>query len=140
MPLCAVGTTKPIDFDETNWPETSDPRLIYVCCRGHLLGQRFCVIWLLKRPASGWGLLWESSSFVPWLILNTFQDVSGPVPEWPWNSGFMRKSSRRANAPSTRFSVLLNSCDVLFSDSSLNFLRNLSYVVLLWSRNILVLR
>ena len=31
----------------------------------------------VRRPASGWGSLWESSSFVPWLILNIFQDVSG---------------------------------------------------------------
>ena len=74
-------------------------------------GPEFCVIWLLKMPASGWGLLWESSSFVPWLILNMFRDVHGAVPEWPWISGFMRKSSRRANATSMRFSVLLNSCD-----------------------------
>ena len=42
---------------------------------------------------------------------NMFRDVSGAVPEWPWISGFVRKSSRRANAPSTRFSVLLNCCD-----------------------------
>ena len=74
-------------------------------------GPKFCVIWLLERPASGWGLLWESSSFVPWLILHTFRDVSGAVPEWPWVSGFMKKSSSRASAPSMRFSVLLNSCD-----------------------------
>ena len=30
------------------------------------------------------------------------------VPEWPWIVGFMKKSSRRANAPSMWFSVLLN--------------------------------
>ena len=35
----------------------------------------------------------------------------GVVPEWPWKSGFMRKSSSRASAHSMRFSVLLNSCD-----------------------------
>ena len=74
-------------------------------------GPEFRVVWLWKMPAAGWGSLWESSSFVHWLILNTFRDVSGAVPEWPWISGFMRKSSRRANAPSMRFSVLLNSCD-----------------------------
>ena len=65
----------------------------------------------VRRPASRW---WESSSFVPWLILNTFRDVSGVVPEWPWSSGFMRKSSRRPNAPSMRFFVPLNSLDNLF--------------------------
>ena len=36
---------------------------------------------------------------------------SGAVPEWPWISGLMRKSSSSASAPSMRFSVLLNSCD-----------------------------
>ena len=36
------------------------------------------------------------------------------VPEWPRISGFMRKSSRRADAPSMRFSVLLNSFDNFF--------------------------
>ena len=65
------------------------------------------------------GSLW-SSSFVPWLILNKFRDVSGVVPEWPWSSGFMRKSSSLASAPSIRFSVLLNSCD--------NFLVTLSSI------------
>ena len=74
-------------------------------------GPEFCVIWLLKMPASGWGLLWESSSFAPWFILKMFRDVSGAVPERPWISGFVRKSSRCANAPSMRFSILLNSCD-----------------------------
>ena len=74
-------------------------------------GPEFYNNWFLKRPASGWGLLWESSSFVPWCILNTFRDVSEAVLEWPWISGFMRKSSSRASAPSMPFCVLLNSCD-----------------------------
>ena len=103
-------------------------------------GSEFCVIWLLKRPASGWGLLWESSSFVPWLILKTFWDVSGAVPEWPWIRRFMRNSSSWASASNIWFSVLLNSCDnFLFSDPSLNYLRNLSYVVFLRSGNVWVL-
>ena len=89
----------------------------------------------LRRAASGWGSLWESSSFAPWFILNTFRDASGVVPEWPWISGLMRKASSRPSAPSMRFSVLLNSCDNFFSDSSLNFLWNLGYVVFLWSGN-----
>ena len=80
----------------------------------------FCVIWMSKMPASGWGLLWEASSFVPWPILNAFRLISGAFPEWPWISGFMRKSSTRVNAPSMRFSVLLNSCD--------NFLVTLSSI------------
>ena len=65
-------------------------------------------------PASGWGSLWESSSFVPCFVPNAFRDVSGAVSEWPWTSGFMRKSSRRDKAPNMRLCVLLNSCDNFF--------------------------
>ena len=77
-------------------------------------GPEFRVVWLWKMPASGQASLWESSSFVPWIAPNVFRDVFGAVPEWPWISGFMRKSSRRDNAPNMRFSVLLNSCDNFF--------------------------
>ena len=85
------------------------------CCHGHLSGQSFV--------SSGYGRgllqdedqsLWESSSFVPWLVHNAFRDVSGVVPEWSWSSGFMRKSSIRTNAPIMWFSVLLNSSDNFF--------------------------
>ena len=77
-------------------------------------GTEFCIVWLWKMPASRWRSLWESSSFVPWLVLSAFRDVSGAVPEWPWISGFMKKSSSRASVPSMRFFVLLNSCDNFF--------------------------
>ena len=53
----------------------------------------FCIVWLPKMPASGWGSLWESSSFVPWFVINAFRDISGVVPEWPWINVFMRKLS-----------------------------------------------
>ena len=53
----------------------------------------FRIVRLPKMPASGWGSLWESSSFVPWLVLNAFRDITGVVPDLPWISGFMRKSS-----------------------------------------------
>ena len=53
----------------------------------------FRVVWLPKMPASGWGSLWESSSFVPWFVLNAFQDITGVVPDLPWISGFLRKMS-----------------------------------------------
>ena len=76
-------------------------------------GPEFCTIWPW-RPASGWGSFWESSSFVPWLILNAFLEGSGVVPECPCSNGFMRKLSRRAKAPRMRFFVLLNSFDSLF--------------------------
>ena len=74
----------------------------------------FCVIWPWKRPASGRGSFWESSSFVPWLVFNACRDGSGVVPECPGSSGFIRKSSSRASAPRMRFYVLLNSFDSLF--------------------------
>ena len=74
-------------------------------------GSEFCAVLLQKMPASGWRLLWESSSFVPWFVPSAFRDISGAVPVWPSTSGFMRKTSSRASAPSMRFSVLLNSCD-----------------------------
>ena len=77
-------------------------------------GPEFCVVWLQKMLASGWGSLWGSSSIVPWFVPNAIRDVSGAILEWPWFSGFMRKSSRLANAPSTRISVLLNSFDNFF--------------------------
>ena len=85
LPICSVA---PVTI---SWPSS---------------GPEFCVIWMWQRPASGWGSFWESSSFVPWLVLNALREGSGVVPEWPWSSGFKRKSSRRA---SMRFSVLLNS-------------------------------
>ena len=53
----------------------------------------FRIVWLPKTPASGWGSLWESSSFVPWFVLNAFRDITGVVPDLPWISGFMRKVS-----------------------------------------------
>ena len=52
----------------------------------------FRIVWLPKMPASGWGSLWESSSFVPWFVLNAFRDITGVVPDLPWISGFMRES------------------------------------------------
>ena len=77
-------------------------------------GPEFCVIRLWKKPASGWGSFSESSSFVPWLVLNAFWEASGVVLEWPCSRGFMRKSPRRAYAPIVWSSVLLNSFDNLF--------------------------
>ena len=74
-------------------------------------GPAFCVVWLLKLPASGWGSHWESSSFVPWIVPYAFRDVSGEVEEWTWISGFMRKSSRKDRASKMQFSVQLNSWD-----------------------------
>ena len=70
--------------------------------------------WPWKRPASGWGSFWESSSFVPWLFPNALRVGSGVAPEYPGNNGFIRKSSSRASAPRMRLSVLLNSFDSLF--------------------------
>ena len=97
-----------------HWRTPTSQRTLCVetMCTLSLNSRRHVVAILpVRRSASGWGSLWESSSFVPWFILNTFRDVSGVVPEWLWSSGFMRKSSSLAGAPSMRFSILLNSCD-----------------------------
>ena len=53
----------------------------------------FRIVWLPKTPASGWGSLWESSSFVPWFVLNAFRDITGVVPDLPWISRFIWKLS-----------------------------------------------
>ena len=69
-----------------------------MCYTAWLLSRRsfwpeFRIVWLPKMPASGWGSLWESSSFVPWFALNAFRDITGVVLDLPWISGFMRKLS-----------------------------------------------
>ena len=74
-------------------------------------GPEFCVVWLRKRPASGWGSLWESSSFVPWFSTFVFRIVPGTVPECVHICGFKRNSSNLDRAPKMRDSVMLNSWD-----------------------------
>ena len=74
-------------------------------------GPKFCVVWPRKMPASGWGSLWESSSFVPWFSTFVFRNVAGTVPECVVICGFKRKSSNLERAPKMRHSVLLNSWD-----------------------------
>ena len=69
----------------------------------------FCVVWLPKRPASGWRSLWESSSFVPRFSTFVFRNVSGTVPECVRTCGFKRNSSNLYRAPKMRDTVLLNS-------------------------------
>ena len=74
-------------------------------------GPEFCVIWLRKMPASGWGSLWESSSFVPWFSTFVFWNVSRTVPVCVRICGFRRNSSNLDRAPKMRDSVRLNSWD-----------------------------
>ena len=74
-------------------------------------GPEFCVLWLRKMPASGWGSLWESSSFVPWFSKLVFRNVPGTVPECVRICGFKRNSFNLDRAPKMRDSVLLNSWD-----------------------------
>ena len=76
--------------------------------------KKLLLSWPRMRSASGWGSFWESSSFVPWLIINAIPEGSGVVPERPGSSGFIRKSSSQASAPRILFCVLLNSFDNLF--------------------------
>ena len=74
-------------------------------------GPKFCVVWPQKMPASGWGSLWESSSFVPWFSTFSFRNVPGTVPECVVICWFQRKSSNLDRAPKMRDSVRLNSWD-----------------------------
>ena len=74
-------------------------------------GPKFCVVWLRKMPASGWGSLWESSSFVPWFSTFVFRNVPGTVPECVVICWFKRNSSNLDRAPKMRDSVRLNSWD-----------------------------
>ena len=74
-------------------------------------GPEFCVVWLRKRPASGWGSLWESSSFVPWFSTFVFRNVPRTVPECVRICKFKRNSSNLDRAPKMRDSVLLNPWD-----------------------------
>ena len=74
-------------------------------------GPEFCVIWLRKMPPSGWGSLWESSSFVPWFSTFMFRNVPGTVPEWVRICGFKKNSSNLYRAPKMRDYVLRNSWD-----------------------------
>ena len=74
-------------------------------------GPEFCVVWPRKMPASGWGSLWELSSFVPWFSTFVFRNVPGTVPECVVICGFKRNSSNLDRAPKMRDYVLLNSWD-----------------------------
>ena len=74
-------------------------------------GPKFCVVWPRKMPASGWGSLWESSSFVPWFSTFVFRNVPGTVSECVRIYWFKRNSSNLDRAPKMRDSVLLNSWD-----------------------------
>ena len=76
-------------------------------------GPRFCVVWPRKMPASGWGSLWESSSFVPWFSTFVFRNVPGTVPECVVICWFKRNLSNLDRGPKMRDSVRLNSWDSL---------------------------
>ena len=78
---------------------------------GHSFGPEFCVVWPWKMPASGWGSLWESSSFVPWFSTFVFRNVPGTVLECVCICWFERNSSNLDRASAMRDSILLNSWD-----------------------------
>ena len=77
----------------------------------HSSRSEFWVVWPQKMPASGWGSLWESSSFVPWFSTFVFRNVPGTVSECVVICGFKRNSSNLDRAPKMRDFVLLNSWD-----------------------------
>ena len=62
-------------------------------------------------PASGWGSLWESSSFVPWFSTFVFRNVPGTVLECVCICWFERNSSNLDRASEMRDSILLNYWD-----------------------------
>ena len=74
-------------------------------------GPKFCVVWPRKMPASGWGSLWESSSFIPWFSTFVFWNVPGTVSKCVCIFWFERNSPNLVRAPKMRDSVLLNSWD-----------------------------
>ena len=74
-------------------------------------GPKFRVVWPRKMPASGWGSLWESSSFVPWFSTFVFRNVPGTVSECVRICWFKRNSSNLDRAPKMWDSVRLNSWD-----------------------------
>ena len=74
-------------------------------------GPRFCIVWPPKMPASGWGSLWESSSFVPRFSTFLFRKVPGTLSECVRICWFKRNSSNLDRSPKMRDSVLLNSWD-----------------------------
>ena len=62
-------------------------------------GPEFCVVWPRKKPASGWGSIWDSSSFVPWFSTFEFRNVPGTVSEGVVICWFKRNSSNLGRAP-----------------------------------------
>ena len=74
-------------------------------------GPKFCVVWPRKMPASGWGSLCESSSFVPWFSTFVLRNVPRTVSKCVRICWFERNSSNLVRAPKMRDSVLLYSWD-----------------------------
>ena len=81
------------------------------CLSRQSFGPDFCVVWPQKMSASGWGSLWESSSFVPWFSTFVFRNIPGTVLECVCICWFERNSSNLDRAPKMRDSVRLNSWD-----------------------------
>ena len=92
-------------------------------------GPDYRVVCFSDMLASGWGSLWESSSFVHWFVPSVFRDISGADPEWTWTSGLKINSSSREGAPKVRL------LGPMFCYSTLNFLKKLKDIIFLWSGN-----
>ena len=71
----------------------------------------FWAFWPQKMPASGWGSLWELSSFVPWFSAFLFRNVPGTVSECVVICWFKRNSFNLDRASEMQDSILLNSWD-----------------------------
>ena len=111
--LIESNSMKTIDFKLSFWWKqffVNRPRYPEILSR-QSFGPKFWVVWPRKTPASGWGSLWESSSFVPWFSTFVFRNVPGTVPECVVICWFKRNSSNLDRAPKMRDSVRLNSWD-----------------------------
>ena len=100
----------------------------------------FWAFWPQKMPASGWGSLWELSSFVPWFSTFVFRNVPGTVSECVVICWFKRNSSNLDRASEMRDSrnAGLYPVELLgqfFSDSAFNLFKNLCDIFLVNSRN-----
>ena len=87
------------------------PQVFFMLLSRQSFGPNFRVVWPRKMPASGWGSLWKSSSFVPWFSTFVFRNVPGTVPECVVICWLKKNSSNLNRAPKMRDSVPQNSWD-----------------------------
>ena len=102
-----------------------------------LSGPKSSEDWLKETPMSGWGSIWELSSFVLWFFFVKLQDVSGTGLERARDCEFRRKSSSRDVTQNAKFS-LTELLEQFLCQSPFNFYGDLCKIFFLYSRRILV--